>query len=150
MLAPARRPRGRARFLDLLLRVAADDGGCDDLRELREALVEVAVALRLNGALVWLLAAVINLLHYLHAVALHHAKRREAHAVEARVVDVVDEKLRGTRVWRTGLRERDVAGLVAHLHRLVLNRLRTPVRAGLWVTAQAELHHERGDDAEES
>ena len=48
-------------------------------------------------------------------------KRGEAHPVEARVVEVVDEELRRARVWRSRLGKGHVAGLVALDDRIVLD-----------------------------
>ena len=50
------------------------------------------------------------LLHDVHAISADLAEGRKSHAIQARVVAVVDEELRGPRVGRTGLREGDIAG----------------------------------------
>ena len=56
-----------------------------------------------------------NLLDDVHAVALHLSERRETHAVEARVVHVVDEELCSARIRSPCLGEGHVPRLVAHL-----------------------------------
>ena len=63
-------------------------------------------------------------------------KRGEAHPVEARVVDVVDEELRRARVWRSRLGKGHVAGLVALDDRIVLDLMR--FRVGVRDAAHCE------------
>src|SRR4029077_10910392 len=88
------------------------DRGLLDVIELRERRLQVGVALRLDRALVRLLAVLIrDLLDHVH-VGRHFAERREALRIEERVVLEVDEHLRRPRVF-AGRGEGDVALLVA-------------------------------------
>src|SRR5215467_1474216 len=71
--------------------------------------------------------------------------------IEKRVVDHIDEHLRRPRV-RSRVRERDVAALVALLHRIVLEVLRgrAPHLLHRRRPAHAELRHEPGQHTEET
>merc|ERR1719330_202967 len=84
----------------------------DDLRQIWEFIVEVAISLRLDLALVRPLPAIMDLPDDLHAIAFDLPERRETLVVEESVVHVIDEELAGTRVRRACLSECHPADLV--------------------------------------
>ena len=95
-----------------------------------------------------LAVAGVNFLHYVPAVG-DFAEWSEAHAVETLVVYEIDEELRGARVGAgggEGQRLRRVRSLSA---RIVLDGGFVPRGVYLWIGAQAKLHDESRNDAEE-
>src|SRR5438876_4047494 len=131
------------------------DGRLLDVVEPGEVLGQVAVALHLHAALVGAAAARrafaifgVELVDHLHAGD-DAAERREALAIEARIVAEVDEHLAGAGV---GARHRvgDVAALVALLNRIVPELRLTPRRRDLRIAVDAELHHKPRDHTEEA
>ena len=136
------------------LRLLFDDGGFIDGVELREALVEISVAVAANAALIGTVAvrsafavAGVELLDDVHALS-HLAERREAHAVEAGVVTEVDEELSGAGVGAGG-GEGDGAFEIALDHLVVLDVVGGDGDGGVGVGCEAELNDEAGQDAEE-
>src|SRR5436190_6305048 len=136
-------------------RNSRQDGGRFDIIEIREILFKVSVAFLLNPALVGPPSAgesfsilAINLVHNIHALR-HFAEGREAHAIEAAVVTVADEELRGPRV-RTGGGEADSTARIAGLDRVVGDPRVVPRRGDLRIAVDAELAHEAGDHAKKS
>mmetsp|Transcript_8760 Transcript_8760/g.21689 ORF Transcript_8760/g.21689 Transcript_8760/m.21689 type:complete len:330 (-) Transcript_8760:53-1042(-) len=121
----------------------------EDVGQVREVVLEVRGALRLNPALVRLLAvARVDAVDDVHPGD-HLPDGAEAHLVEECVVLEVDEDLRGPLVLaRRGKRQRPT--LVARLHLIILDRVAPPLGAGGRIAGDAPLDHEVGHNAEEA
>ena len=72
----------------------------------------------------------------------------KAHAIEARIISIIDEKLRGARVWRACLGKRNVSAEITLEHRLVVDCLGSPLGREGRVATDADLRHEAWDDPE--
>ena len=93
----------------------------------------------LTTNLIGVLARVENLPDHIHA--LHNlGKRREALAVQERVIGIVDEDLRVSAVGLPRHCKGDETHVVALHHRIVLNRV-APLSLDGGIPIDAELHH---------
>merc|ERR1719502_1739892 len=122
-----------------------------NVRQCWEVLHQVLIAMVLDLALVWpLLVSRLDLVNdIIHAIIKNFSKRREALVVQELVVGVVDEDLSGASVW-TCFGEGDHSTSVALCHWIVLNVLLGPLGSDLWLSWDAELHHEAWQNSEEA
>src|SRR5579863_994692 len=121
-----------------------------DVIEFRPAFFQVGIALLFELILVRPRVVAIAFVHHfddVHAIAIDHAERCEAHAIEAAVVLEVDKYLRGTGIG-TGGREDQCAALVGLRYRIVLNIGVFPGGGDGGIRADTELHHESRHHAE--
>src|SRR5271154_6105699 len=122
--------------------------GGNDVIELREAFVEIRLPYSGDLGLIWRLAvAAENFLDDVHA-SRDLPEGGEAHRIQTGVFAEADEKLSGTGI-RTGSGERQKTGVITLSDGIVLDGCFFPsgVNRGIW--AQAELHDEARDHAEE-
>jgi hypothetical protein len=122
----------------------------DDV-ELGIFLVEVGLALGLDSALLVggsVGVLIVELLDDLHAVLIDGGEGSEAHSIEAGIVSVVYEDLRGAGVGAAS-GESDEAALVALDNLIIRDFGIDPGRVDGRIGADAELGDEAGDDAED-
>mmetsp|Transcript_5430 Transcript_5430/g.19861 ORF Transcript_5430/g.19861 Transcript_5430/m.19861 type:complete len:311 (-) Transcript_5430:14-946(-) len=133
----------------LHLHVVAAHGCAIDVRQPREFGLQVRIAVRLDLALVGMLAVpVVYSVHSVHA--LHDAADgSEAHAVKVPIVAEVDEELARARV-RPGGREHQRSPLVAMLHGIVFDGGTPPLGRYAGVARDAKLCYKVGNHAEEA
>src|SRR5208337_1273332 len=128
----------------------ADDGGVLDDVKLGVLLVEKSLALLLDGALFvggGIRISIIELLDDLHAFLVDGGERSEAHTIEAGIVAIVYEDLRGAGV-RAGHGIGDVAALVVLQDGIILDGGVAPGGGNRGIGADTELGDEARDDAE--
>jgi hypothetical protein len=109
---------------------------------------------------------IVNLVHYIHTctdvntqhvstqcaaqrtVILNNSEGGKAHAIQPRIVSIIDEKLRGARVRRASLSKRNVTAKITLEHRLVVDCLGSPLGREGGVAIDANLRHEAWDNSE--
>src|SRR5262245_38296206 len=147
----ARAKNPRCRHFPAIMRTCGllDDRRLHDVIELRKSRDQIGIAFILNPHLLGarrvrpILSFALPItrvervddVHSLH----HFAQRAESDGVETAVVGVVDEELRGARIWESSLGERHAPPRVAFLHRLVGDGRFTPDFVHLGIAVDPEL-----------